>query len=83
MKYYEAGDRVAKLVLKVGIVIVSGLLFGFAGLILGTYIGGNFAEDFVFNGVRGYEAAGQLGFILGSAMGILVGILFMRNWKKG
>lgn len=51
------------------------------GLILGALIGGNFLEDFVFNGVRGYEATGQVGFFLGGLLGLLAGwrILFKRK----
>ena len=71
-----------KLLLKSAVVIVSGLFFGAVGLFLGAYIGGNFAQDFTFLGVRGYEATGQLGFILGAIMGVLVSILFLRNWSK-
>ena len=68
-----------KLVIKGVVTIVSGLFFGAVGLFLGAYIGGNFAQDFTFIGVRGYEATGQLGFILGAIMGFLVSILFLRN----
>jgi hypothetical protein len=71
-----------KLVLKGIVTIISGLFFGAVGLFLGAYIGGNFAQDFAFLGVRGYEAAGQLGFILGASMGIAVSILFLRNRSK-
>jgi len=63
-------------------VITSGLFFGALGLFLGAYIGGNFVQDFTLFGVRGYEAAGQLGFILGCIMGIAVSILFLRNRSK-
>jgi len=71
-----------KSVLKGIAVIASGLVFGALGLVLGAYIGGNFAQDFTLFGVRGYEAAGQLGFILGGIIGISVSILFLRNRSK-
>ena len=71
-----------KLALKGATAFASGLLFGAVGLFLGAYIGGNFAQDFTLFGVRGYEAAGQLGFILGCIMGIVVSILFLRNRSK-
>ncbi len=71
-----------KSVLKGIAVIASGLFFGALGLFLGAYIGGNFAQDFTLFGVRGYEAAGQLGFILGCIIGIAVSILFLRNRSK-
>ena len=71
-----------KLALRGIAVVASGLFFGVVGLLLGAYIGGNFAQDFTFLGVRGYEATGQLGFILGCVMGIAVGISFLRNRFK-
>jgi hypothetical protein len=70
------------LVIKGVVTLISGLFFGALGLFLGTYIGGNFAQDFTLFGVRGYEAAGQLGFILGCITGIAVSILFLRNRPK-
>ena len=71
-----------KVALKGIAVIASGLLFGTLGLFLGAYIGGNYAQDFALFGVRGYESAGQLGFILGCIMGVVVSILFLRNRSK-
>jgi len=71
-----------KLALKGIAVVASGLFFGFVGLLIGSYIGGNFAQDFTLFGVRGYEATGQLGFILGCIMGIAVSILFLRSRSK-
>jgi hypothetical protein len=73
-----------KLVLKGAAVIASGLLFGLVCMIVGAYIGGNFAESFVFNGVRGYEATSQLGFWLGIIAGVTlsISVLFRRSNKK-
>ena len=68
-----------KFVIKSVITLLSGLFFGALGLFLGTYIGGNFSQDFALFGVRGYEAVGQLGFVLGCITGIAVSILFLRN----
>ena len=53
--------------------LLIGLVFGVLGWIVGALIGGNFAEQFVFNGVRGYEATGQVGFILGALAGLISG----------
>jgi hypothetical protein len=61
-----------KTILRVFAVIVIGLISGVIGLIIGALIGGNFAEQFVFNGVQGYEATGQVGFILGALIGIIL-----------
>lgn len=44
---------------------------GAAGMIIGALIGGNFATQFEFNGVRGYEATGQIGAIAGAALGLV------------
>lgn len=71
-----------KLALKGAAIIASGLVFGLIGMVIGAYIGGNYAQDFTLFDVRGYEAAGQLGFILGAIMGTVVSILFLRNRSK-
>ena len=71
-----------KTALKGAAVIVSGLFFGAVGLIVGAYIGGNFAESFVFNGVRGYEATSQLGFWMGIITGVTLGIFLLSRRSK-
>jgi hypothetical protein len=73
---------IVKSILKSAIVIASGLGFGFLGLLIGAYIGGNFAETFVFNGVRGYEAIGQLGFWVGIFVGLAVSIFLLFKRPK-
>ena len=54
-------------------------LFFIAGIIIGLFIGmnlgGNDYGDFVFNGLRGYEAVGQIGAIIGGLLGALFGFL--------
>jgi len=66
-----------------GIVVIAGsLLLGLVGMIVGAYIGGNFAEGFVFNGVRGYEATGQLGFWVGIIAGVALGVLVLNKRSK-
>jgi len=52
-------------------VILIGLVSGVIGWIVGALIGGNYAEQFIFNGVQGYEATGQIGFILGLLLGLI------------
>jgi low affinity Fe/Cu permease len=73
-----------KLALKGAIVIASSLIVGFVGLVIGAYIGGNFAETFTFNRVRGYEATGQLVFLVGITIGITLSIflLFKHSRRK-
>ena len=71
-----------KSILKGAVVIASGLGFGFLGLLIGAYIGGNFAETFIFNGVRGYEATGQLGFWAGIIIGLVLSIFLLFRRPK-
>lgn len=66
-----------------GIAVIGGsLLLGLVGMVVGAYIGGNFAESFVFNGVRGYEATGQLGFWVGIIAGVALGVLVLNKRSK-
>jgi hypothetical protein len=53
-----------------------GFILGMVGMLIGALIGGNFAAGFRFNGVQGYEATGQVGFILGAALGAII------SWKR-
>jgi LPXTG-motif cell wall-anchored protein len=71
-----------KTILRVFLTLVIGFVLGVIGLLIAMYIGGNYAEDFVFNGVRGYEATGQIGFIVGGAIGLIIGSWFLLRRKK-
>lgn len=73
-----------KTLFKGAIIMFSGLLLGTIGMIVGAYIGGNFLVGFTFNGVRGYEATGQLGFFVGFAIGTVLSftLLFKRSKRK-
>jgi hypothetical protein len=62
-----------------GLIIV--VLVALGGL-LGVYIGGNLAVRFTFLGVRGYEAAGLLGVIVGFLGGIILSILIFRDGEN-
>ena len=64
-------------ILGIFFTLVIGFVLGVIGLFIAMYIGGNYAEDFVFNGVRGYEATGQIGFLLGGAIGLISGWWFV------
>ena len=66
-----------KTALRVFVTLVIGFVLGVIGLFIAMYIGGNYAEDFVFNGVRGYEATGQIGFLVGGAIGLISGWWFL------
>lgn len=74
--------RVLKFILRLMLVLLCGALAAAAGLILGALIGGNFAQQFQFNGVQGYEATGQLGFFLGLLGGLLLGALLVFKKKR-
>jgi hypothetical protein len=71
-----------KTALRVFFTLVIGFVLGVIGLFIAMYIGGNYAEDFVFNGVRGYEATGQIGFIIGGVIGLITGWWFLLKRKK-
>jgi hypothetical protein len=62
--------------------LVVGFVSGVTGWIVGALIGGNFAEQFVFNGVQGYEATGQVGFILGALLGLILGWRYLVTRRK-
>ena len=70
-----------KNILRISAVIVIALVFGTIGMIIGALLGGNYAEQFVFNGVQGYEATGQIGFILGISIGLISGWRFLAKRK--
>jgi hypothetical protein len=57
-------------VFRVSAILIIAIVSGLIGWVIGALIGGNYAEQFVFNGVRGYEATGQIGFILGALIGL-------------
>jgi hypothetical protein len=61
-------DFVVRLFFVLVVVIICGLV----GMVIGAYLGGNYATSFQFNSVRGYEATGQVGFIVGAALGIFI-----------
>jgi hypothetical protein len=71
-----------KTVLRVIVVIMIGFVSGVTGMIIGALLGGNFAEQFVFNGVQGYEATGQIGFILGALIGLISSWRFLIKIKS-
>ena len=65
---------------KALLILSGGLILGMVGMLIGALIGGNYATGFQFNGVRGYEATGQLGFMTGAAIGVLLS--WFRLCKK-
>ena len=74
--------KMLKTVLRIFLVAIIGLVAGILGLIIGALIGGNYAEQFIFNGVRGYEATSQVGFALGALTGLVSGWWFLFKRTK-
>ena len=62
--------------------LIVGFILGAIGMLVGAWLGGNFATGFVFNGVRGYEATGQIGFILFALIGMVTSWRFMAKKKE-
>lgn len=71
-----------KIIRRVVLVLVIGVVTGIVGLLAGILFGGNFATDFTFNGVRGYEATGQIGLIVGALVDLITGWRFLLKKKK-
>ena len=69
-----------KLILRMAGVLVTVIITLLLGLLVGAWFGGNYAEDFQFNGVRGYEATGQVGLLCSVFVLILLGAYY---WAKG
>lgn len=67
-------NRAALVILTVifSLLSVAGVIIG---SVLGMDLGGNYYGDFVFNGLRGYEAVGQIGAIIGGLLGMVCGFL--------
>jgi hypothetical protein len=53
--------------------VVGGLVTGAVGLVVGGNYGGNHCSSWEFNGVRGYEATGQIGLLIGEVIGFVAG----------
>lgn len=68
--------------------LLGGFVVGMGGLAVGVEYGGNFCDKCEVNGVTGYEATGQVGFLVGAFTGLLAGALgahtlFKRLRGKG
>ena len=68
------------------------IVFVFFGMVIGTMIGmdigGNYFTNFTFLGLRGYEATGQIGMVVGGMLFAMIGyfmpkvLLKKRNQKS-
>lgn len=54
--------------LQLGLAVIC---LGLIGWVIGAYLGGNYAVNFVIKGLRGYEASGLIGSIAGTLAGML------------
>jgi cytochrome bd-type quinol oxidase subunit 2 len=69
-----------KLIGRMICVLASVMLTLLLGMLVGAWFGGNYAENFQFNGVRGYEATSQIGLLCGVFVLILLGAYY---WARG
>jgi len=67
---------------RIFISMIGGVVLGVIGMVVGAWFGGNFATEVVFNGVRGYEATSQIGFILFSLVGAVMTWRYMEKKKR-
>ncbi len=62
--------------------LIGAIVLAVVGMIIGACYGGNYATDFEFNDLRGYEATGHIGgifgLIIGGAFGAWLGRLFAQ-----
>lgn len=72
-----------KMFWKAIVVIAVVSTFLLLGLLVGAWFGGNYAENFQFNHVRGYEATGQIGLMCGSFALLLLGAYYWVKKKGG
>ena len=66
--------------------ILGMIVFVFMGMVVGTMvgmnIGGNYFTSFTFLGLRGYEATGQIGTVVGGLLFAVIGILLLKILSK-
>lgn len=60
------------------------ILGSIIGFLVGTSLGGNYLSGFELWGLKGYEAVGWIGIIIGGLLGALLGITsrFLVSDKK-
>jgi hypothetical protein len=67
-----------KIIRALLIIPISIIFIGMGGLI-GAYFGGNFAVNFYFLGVRGYEAMGLVGCLFGLIGSVMIARIMLRQ----
>lgn len=56
------------------------LVFGIIFLLIGMNLFGNYFVNATFLGGRGYEAGGNLGFLIGIVIGVVLSIFMYRRY---
>lgn len=76
--------KMIKILLRVLVVILTGFVCAVSSAIVVINLGYGFAPDFTYNGWRGYEATGPIGFILGALIGLIGSsmLLFRKRTEK-
>jgi cytochrome bd-type quinol oxidase subunit 2 len=74
------GVQMLKLIWRMIGVLATVIITLLLGVLVGAWFGGNYAENFQFNGVRGYEATSQIGLLCGVFVLILLGAYY---WARG
>ena len=71
-----------KVILRMIGVLTTVIMTLLLGVLVGAWFGGNYAEAFQFNGVRGYEATSQIGLLCGVFVLILLGAYYGAKGKN-
>lgn len=71
----------SKNVLYYLLVPLIGFILGTIGMLIGATIGGNYFTEFQLGSLRGYEATGQIGFVLGGAAGLALSYRWLTSLK--
>jgi len=73
--------KIAKIVLRLLAVLLSGVVCAVPGLIVGSMVFAIFG--FEINGRQGYESGGPIGFILGALIALIASSVFLfRKQRK-
>lgn len=84
----RSGQTKNQWILVAAISLVAALVSGIGGLIVASSYGANYGRDLEFNGVRGYEAYGQIGLAVGAVVGggavcwLTTKIVSLRNSRR-
>ena len=73
--------KIAKIVLGILAVLLSGVVLAVAGFIAGSMVFAIFGFD--FNGRQGYEAGGPIGSILGALIGLFASSVLLFRKRTG